>query len=247
VLVLAVGLLSGCAGSAKIVTLSEVSSDQGVQARAGDFWQATDVPRSGKEHPRVVIAEFSLEYVRGEQVVDISESMRLELPGVLYPIFEQTIAEFGGKAIPLSKVSTATAYGRLRGTDFSEVQLAALDVKPSVHKLHPVDGLRVLEDSQSDIEQVMADLLHETDADVVLVVRLRLGLHEGRAAIREGSSLSVYTAGRSGHLESKCALVSDYEIVERGASIAVVDSSALDEAARDLFHPYIAMALAATR
>jgi hypothetical protein len=116
-----------------------------------------------------------------------------------------------------------------------------------------VDGLRIIDPTQEDVERVSSDLLAELAADVVLRMRLRVGVYHGRATIEAGSVIDVVTPRQVGDVESIRTLVSDEDVLDMPAGQAasqptyVVNSAKFRDAVARLVVPYLGMAARATR
>lgn len=200
---------------------------------ASDFWDIKQTAESGVENPRIAVVEFTVEYV--DASVDLSQSMRLELPGVLCRGFVGLLPEFERYPVPLDSVRSSSAYQRLSGTRLGDVEMGS-----SIR--YPVDGLAALT-SSSDVDKTLLDVLEDAQADVALQVHLRVGVRDGRASIEKGSILRGVSQAGTALYESRITLVSHQHVVEEGGS--AVDSSAYAEAIRRLFRPYIGLALIA--
>ncbi len=195
-----------------------------------------------------MIVEFSLEYLSESATLPpgFDANLRLELPEMLYELFEETIVEFGREPIALRKVSQAKAYQRLRGSPFRD----SSSKEPAAANeavFHAAPGLLVLDENQADGAEVIAELIRELGADIALEVRLRLGIRQGRATLERGSTFTVFTEKNLGHLVSRRSLISEFTVMDEASGEFAIDSNQLVLAAQDLFRPYISMALIASR
>ena len=240
----------GCLAPATL-SVKSLQDRASIERWADRFWEVQDPPEfTGKARPRVAIAEFALEYVANTsaesgQKVDLSQGLASALPEVLYHAFVETIPEFNREAISLEVVSTSDAYQKLRGTGLADLNL---DVDSVTGVLYPANGLMVLDVDQPNTG--LLALIAEVEADVVIQVRLRIGLHKGHGVIDKGSTFRVLTRNGVGLLESRIALVSEGLVIDPGeteidASTLHIDSSRFAEQVRTLFRPYISMALMA--
>lgn len=243
ILLTALLAFTGCAGTSAPSVSGDVLD---VSALAKDFWRV-DVPTEKSKGPpakRIAIVEFTVEYV--EDGANFSRSMELELPGVLYQGFVQTLPEFDRYSLALADVSDSAAYARLSGTRLDDVQILPASAGGDVATRRcPVDGLLALDDGDAKTDAAIVDLLDELEADEALQVRLRVGIRDGRASIEKGSSFRGVSRNGQGVLESKLTLISAVNVVETSGDSVAVDSSRFVKAIQRLFRPYIAMALVA--
>ncbi len=139
-----------CAVAPEPISVNELSDPDALELRAHEFWESRNVPRPGKESPRVVIVEFSLEYLSESPTLPpgFDANLRLELPEMLYELFEETIVEFGREPIALRKVSQAKAYQRLRGSSFRDSS-SKESTAANEAVFHAAPGLLVLDENQA--------------------------------------------------------------------------------------------------
>jgi hypothetical protein len=236
-------LLAGCAetpttSSGEILDLRELSRE---------FW-SVDGDTSGPpiEDPRVAIAEFTVEYVaasaaEGAPAPDFGTSMKLELPGVLYRNFAETLPKVGRYPIPPATVSEAEALQRLAGARFGEAKL--LEATPVAGLGYPAEGLVAIEGAQADVDAVLRNLIEEVGADVAFQVRLRLGVRDGRAAIEKGSTYRAVARAKGVTLTSQKTFLGARRVVS--ADGTAIDSHKFVEGIQAMLRTSLVMALVA--
>lgn len=267
--------LVGCAtnpGQGPVVA-SAVSTPEQMAQQAKGFWLNHNVPPFHRSSSRkVALAELTVEFVTDRlemardanlsapyvrRSTDFGEGLKLELPGMLYQMLEEE-GDMNLIAIPV--VAEANAYQRLKGTQMGERAISyRLGVvgsdagRPKQASLYTVDGLRVIDPTQDDVEKISSDLLKELGADVVFRIRLRVGVYQGRATIEAGSVIDVVGPSQVGDLESMRTLISDDDVLDVSAGQAAsqpvytVNSAKFRDAVRRLVVPYLTMAGMATR
>ncbi len=246
----------GCIGTGERLSVTKVSDAKSIEKYAPRFWSAHNVPKSsGPGTKRIAVVEFTLEYVASSQPAnaargvdpDFATGLKLQLPNVLYGIFTGLLPDFDGEAVPLDDVSHSEAYHKLAGMTSSEVHALATSPDPNAGTApmrYPVDALLCLDSEQPDTQKGLLELVREVDATGALQVRLRAGVHDGKATIEPGSMFIITTESGTGYLESKVALVSERTVAEDVlAKDLAIDSDEFAKAMKTLFRPYISMAL----
>ena len=238
VTVLAVVLvLAGCSG----VTHHGEDGVLDFQKLAREFWSIEDGGAKRREDPRFAVVEFTVEYIGDASTAGGSTgfgtSMKLELPGLLYRSFTQEMADIRRYPVALSEVSEAEAYSRLAGTSLDEVALAVTSAaagEGAAPVRYPVDGLKALDDGE---DTALFAVASEVAADAALQVRLRVGVHDGKAAIMKGSTLRVVAEEGTALLTSNLTLVAPSRVVadSEGGTVAAIDTAAFVRSIQRLF------------
>lgn len=214
---------------------------------ARSVWEVKDPPDTDRRASEFAIVEFTLEYVspdRGGAPPDAAQSIKLELPGILYSGFVETIPSFRRSVVPIAAISDSSAYRELAGTSLAEIDLTAGGAATA---RFPVDGLLALDDEQPDLNAKLLKVAAEVEAGLTLQVRLRVSVRDGRASIEKGSTFRTVSDRGTTLLVSQRTLVSAERVVAPEEEAAgAVDSRLFAAAMQRLFRPYIGLALIAS-
>ncbi|MBI5722746.1 MAG: hypothetical protein HZA50_02225 [Planctomycetes bacterium] len=249
------------------VSVSAVSP----QRDAGLFWSSHSMGSICKTHGRrVAIAQFTVEFVteriepakRGDPdlaarhfvtvAADFGEGLKMELPGMLCELMRQ---KEDIQFAPIHEVSAGKAYAKFKGLEMGQKigvkrpEDSTSDCgRPLCLSVYTVDGLRIIDADQPDIEEIMMELLDELKVDAVLRVRLRVGVFAGRATIEDESSIEAFGRNYFGNLESTRTLIGEKLVADcqsrpkAGRIVYHVNSAKYCCEVKELFLKYMAMA-----
>jgi hypothetical protein len=209
-----------------------------------EFWQIeTEIapddirPVQPGEVLRLAIAEFTVEYVGEDE--NFGTGLKLALPDVLYDSFVELLPDLNREAIPAEAVTEAASYARLTGLKSTD----PVFLEGSSDLRYPTTQLLTLDDTEADQDEVLAGLVEEVEADSVVLVRLRVGVRDGRASIEPGSEFRIVKTVGEGTLTARMAAVSPLPAVgETGA----VNSTLFAKGVSSLFRPCVSMAVIAS-
>lgn len=132
----------------------------------------------------------------GKDQLEIDKAEMARIPGVLAADFQRQLTEAGFDVIPASVVAASASYAALGGlapgaaypAEFLNV-VGSDTGRPKAIKVYPASPLKVLPGDRSAMQQFFSKVLTETNADVALAVRLRVGVDGGFASVERDSSL----------------------------------------------------------
>lgn len=231
----AAALAAGCAGPSPHPALE--------RAAALEHWTVTALPPVHRAipSPRIAVIELSLQYAPPEPPVDVASSARLEVPGLVYGVFEAVARDAGRILCPRDDVRAALLDRGVKGGRFEEIRMTASPVAESSRWI-PVEGLLVLDDDDAGLEPSVLQVVGDTGADFALQVRLKVTLRNGRALILPGSTLRAFSVHGPARLETTKAFVSESALPPGGA----VRSSEFAEVLLQVVRPFFRTAMAAT-
>ncbi|MBX3468488.1 MAG: hypothetical protein KF878_16570 [Planctomycetes bacterium] len=193
----------------------------------------------------------------GRRLARFDEGLQGALPDRLCAAFAEGLGTRGVAVRPVAEVRACRTYDGYEAAARGSSSLARL-LNPVGHdtgrirsfEVLPATGLPVIEGAAGGqtLEEVDAALLGETGADMVVRVRLRVGVYEGRASVERGSEVHVTHAAGRGRVTSGRSITSDEEVAVAGflpvRGIAYeVDGAAYLAAMDALFPVYRELAL----
>lgn len=261
----------GCASSKSsqsfaappVVGAKDLADPEARAKYANAYWKRHDVPLLRPyNYKSVAIAEFAVEFVTQK----MEESKKLDvvypqylvnsLPDELYAAFVKELKDRGLTVTDTNDVFRSRPYMRfkvsrvLESVKMSNDAGAASDTgRIKQLAIYSISGLGVIEGAGgADIESVEAELLEELNVDVILRIRIRVGVLDGHASMDRGSIIWVLSRHVAGNLIADRSLVSDIQVIDteknpmmqsRSVNVSVSRYSA---AMRELFDALIGMA-----
>ncbi len=157
----------------------------------------------------------------GTRMTPMSMADQINASQALHDIFEQHLRENGLIIVPQKAVTACAGYAKLKARP-SVSSSWALFLKPEstdtgvVLRTHTVaaPGLGVATCGAAALASAEAEIKRETDADVVMAVKLRVGTYQNKAALEQNSIIRWTAANSSIILTAQKALVSDADVTE---------------------------------
>ena len=151
----------------------------------------------------------------------MSTGNQINLSQALQNVFEQYLRDNGLIIVPQKAVTACAGYTKLKPRP-SMSSSWSLFLKPVttetgvVLRTHTVAalGLGVATCGASALASAEAEIMRETDADVVMAVKLRVGTYHGKAALEPNSVIRWTAAANPIVLTAQKALVSDADVTD---------------------------------
>jgi hypothetical protein len=156
----------------------------------------------------------------------MSTADQIQISQALRDVFERHLRQNGLIIVPQADVTASAGYANLKPR-LSVSSPWAQFLKPVttdtgvVLRTHTVaaPGLGVATCGRSALASAESDIKRETDADVVMAVKLRVGTYHQKAALEQNSSVRWTAADRSITLTAQKALVSESNVTDASRSI----------------------------
>lgn len=274
-LIVTVVVLGGCGKSSQSSGVTDLRYPVVHKKLASSYWKRHDVPDLRRHgYRRVAIVDFSVEFITakargtlhtgGEESqaeaadhwFEYGDELRAQVVHDCYAMLIVELVSRGLDIVPAGTITASEAYRRFDTTDtaaagyLEETGVLVSDTgRITGRRIQPANGLRLITGAQdAEIEDVELDLLDELDADVSIRVRVRAGVHGGRATLERGSIVWVLSRDLAGDLTATRSLLSDEPVIDETpltlpqGDAYRVDPDAYREAMRCLFPPFAAMA-----
>ena len=155
----------------------------------------------------------------GTRPMAMSKADQISMSQALYNVFERNLRESGLMIVPQKAVTASAGYAKLKPRPSVSSSWALFLSPPStetgvVFRTHTVaaPGLGVATCGAAAMASAEAEIKRETDADVVMAVKLRVGTYHRKAALEQYSVIR-WTAVKSPIiLTAQKALVSDADV-----------------------------------
>ena len=164
----------------------------------------------------------------GTRPTPMSKADQLQISQSLYNIFDRNLRETGLIIVPRKAVTASAGYAKLKPRP-SVSSSWALFLTPAstetgmVFRTHTVaaPGLGVATCGAAAMASAESEIKRETDADVVMAVKLRVGTYHKKAALEQNSVIRWTAAKCPTILTAKKALVSDADAADASRLISV--------------------------
>ena len=263
-IVLTGAIIAGCESTPvvdppPIVGTADLNSPQAQADAAHLYWKRYNVPDMRPyNYKRIAISEFAVEFVTrkrqgdGEKKFLYPQFLYNSLPTELYDQFCDKMKKQGLEIVDKRLVRHSRAYARFEmlnnghkpsGNSLRDNTSDTGRVKEIT--IYSADGLKILGGAGGvDMEVVEAEMLDEINADVILRIRIRVGVFDGHATLDRGSRIWVLSKDVAGNLAADRSLISDAWVLneEKGSPIRIF-LPRYQNAVREMFPPFIEMAL----
>lgn len=189
--------------------------------QAGKYWKKNgwwSMPENAGK--KVAIVEFNVEYVLardhkygnnqlnlatlarvagvGRRNYEFPEELKTSLPNELYDMFVAELTRQGFTVVPKATVSAAPALAKVNEGEEGAKKSGTSESEQGKVQLYSVDGLPrahagFLSFNAGGNYQAHAMVVHQVGADIGLRVKMRVGLHKGKATADEQSTIDVIT------------------------------------------------------
>ena len=164
----------------------------------------------------------------GTRLTPMSKADQINTSQALHNVFERYLRENGLIIVPQKAVTACAGYAKLKPRP-SVSSSWALFLKPAstdtgvVLRTHTVaaPGLGVATCGAAAMASAEAEIKRETDADVVMAVKLRVGTYHKKAALEQNSIIRWTAANSPIILTAQKALVSDADVTDASRLIPV--------------------------
>jgi hypothetical protein len=164
----------------------------------------------------------------GTSLTPMSNADQINMSQALHDVFERHLRENGLTIVPQKTVTASAGYAKLKPKP-SVSSSWALFLTPEstetgvVFRTHTVaaPGLGVATCSAAAMAAAEADIKRETDADVVMAVKLRVGTYHKKVALEQNSIIRWTAANSPITLTAQRALVSDADVTDESHFIPV--------------------------
>jgi hypothetical protein len=158
----------------------------------------------------------------GRKHVEMGEDPLQALAGCLLIEMENDLRRRGLIVLPRQALAASPGYGELTTVPAESTKPWMLlnpvgaDTGVVMHsRTVPAPGLAIVTDGEAKQSTAAARILRETQADVALAVKLRVGVFHKKAALEEGSELCFDTVDGQVTFKARRSIVSDAEVIER--------------------------------
>ena len=158
----------------------------------------------------------------------MSTADQVQISQALRDVFERHLRENGLIIVPQTDVTASAGYANLKPRPSVSSSWAQF-LKPVttdtgvVLRTHTVaaPGLGVATCGSAALASAESEIKRETDADVVMAVKLRVGTYHQKAALEQNSSIRWTAADRSITLTAQKTLVSESNVTDASRFIPV--------------------------
>lgn len=187
------------------------------------FGHPTTIKSSPAETPALTLpVQIGMELSGiGMTLTPISKADQIHTSQALRDVFERVLRASGLIIVPQQAVTASAGYARLKPRpSVSSSWAIFLNPVPTdtgiVLRTHTVaaPGLGVATCGAAAMASAEAEIKRETDADVVMAVKLRVGTYHKKAALEQNSVIRWTAANRSITLTAQKALVSDADVTD---------------------------------
>jgi hypothetical protein len=151
----------------------------------------------------------------------MSTADQLQISQALRDVFERHLRENGLIIVPQTEVTASAGYAKLKprpsvSSAWTQFLKPVTTDTGVVFRTHTVaaPGLGVATCSRAALATAESEIQRETEADVVMAVKLRVGTYHQKAALEQNSSIRWTATDRSITLTAQKTLVSESNVTD---------------------------------
>jgi hypothetical protein len=155
------------------------------------------------------------------QPTPISMADQIEISRILRELFERNLRENGLIIVPQTDVLASAGYAKLKprqsvGSPWAQFLKPVTTDTGIVFRTHtvPAPGLGVATCGRAALASAESQIKRETNADVVMAVKLRVGSYHQKATLEQNSTIRWMAADRSIVLTAQKSLVSELAVTD---------------------------------